>query len=310
MNNLILDPNLDIDSKNAGMPVTTVEHSKSIIPLSPRVVVALPWMKTVSPITSFCVAQLIDRRRTTSMLSWGDSFLAHSRNNCVDEFLKTESDYMLSVDDDMLVGFGHSAWFKNFSGWDWFPEPFAGFNAIDRLLSHKKSVVGALYFGRHPSGPPVFSSGASSKQVADYARKGPHNELIKANWVGTGCIMVHRKVFEDIEKKFPLLARGSDGKGGQWFTSSEHNLMDGVKRIHTMLSEGVMDGPKAMKAYEMLDGLLSGVKNTSGLGVGEDVIFCRRARESGHEVFVDLGLICGHIGHTVYGPRNTAPKKV
>ena len=295
--------------RTAGLPAVPTDPPKAFMPITPRVMVALPWQKSCHPITAFAVAQLLDKRRTSSMLCFGDAFVAHSRNHCVDEFLKTDSEYLLMIDDDMLVPFGNSKWFKTYTGWDWYPEPFAGFNAIDRLLSHRKPVVGACYFGRHPEGPPVFSSGASLQQVSEYARKGPHNEIIHSNWVGTGCIMVHRAVFEGIELKFPLLARGPDGKGGQWFTSSEHGLMDGLKKVHSALSEGPMDGMKAMKAYEMLDGLLASTKNTSGLGVGEDVIFCRRARESGAEVFVDLGLICGHLGHTVFGPRNTAPKK-
>lgn len=295
--------------KTAGLPAIPVDRSQSIIPISPKVMVGLPWMKVVSPLTAFCVAQLLDRRRTSSALVWGDSFIQHSRNHCVDEFLKTDSEYLLMCDDDMLIPFGNANWFKTYTGWNWYPEPFASFNTIDRLLSHKKPVVGACYFGRHPEGPPVFASGASMQQVADHARKGPHNEVIHTNWVGTGCILINRSVFLGIEKTFPLLARGADGKGGNWFTSSEHELMDGVKRIYSGLSEGPMDGIKAMKAYEQLDALLNKIKASSALSVGEDVIFCRRARAAGHEVFVDLGLICGHVGHCVYGPRNTAPKK-
>ena len=293
--------------KTAGLPATPVEKPQSIIPLSPKVMVALPWQKSTHPLTAFSVAQLLDRRRTASMMSFSDAFVAHSRNTCVDEFLRTESTHILMIDDDMIVPFGNPRWFKSFTGWDWYPEPFASMNAIDRLLSHKKSVVGACYFGRQPEGPPVFSTGANVN-AAEHARKGPHDQLLHTNWVGTGCILIHRKVFEDIEKKFPLLGRGPDGKGGQWFTSSEHNLLDGVKRVHTFLSQGAMDGTKALKAYEMLDGLLAKIKTLTPLAVGEDVIFCRRALESGHEVFVDLGLICGHIGHATYGPRNTRPK--
>jgi hypothetical protein len=298
------------ETKTAGLPALPTIPSPAITTFSKRVMVAMPWQKQVHPITAFCVAQLLDKRRTSSMICFGDAFVAHSRNHCVDEFLKTDSEYILMVDDDMLIPFGNSKWFKTYTGWQWYPEPFASFNAIDRLMSHKKSVVGALYFGRHPEGPPVFALGASIPTAAEYARKGPHNEIIHTGWVGTGCILIHRKVFEDIERKFPLLARGPDGKGGNWFTSSEHEIMDGVKQVHTMLSSGAMDGLKAMKAYEMLDGLLAKTKNTSCLSVGEDVILSRRATQCGHEVFVDLGLICGHVGHACYGPRNTMPKKL
>lgn len=298
------------DAKTAGLPAIPAVPSQSIITYSKRVMVALPWQKQVHPITAFCVAQLLDKRRTSSMLCFGDAFVAHSRNHCVDEFLKTDHEYLLMIDDDMLVPFGNSKWFKTYTGWNWYPEPFASFNTIDRLMSHKKSVVGALYFGRHPEGPPVFALGASIPTAAEYSRKGPHDELMSTGWVGTGCVLIHRKVFEDIERKFPLLAREPNGKGGQWFTSSEHQVMDGIKQVHTMLSAGAMDGQKALKAYEMIDGLLAKTKNTSALGVGEDVIFCRRAAEAGHEVFVDLGLICGHLGHSCYGPRNTASKRI
>lgn len=298
------------ETKTVGLPATPAVPSSALVTYSKRVMVALPWQKSCHPITAFAVAQLLDKRRTSSMLCFGDAFVQHSRDHCVDEFLKTDSEYLLMIDDDMLCPFGNAKWFKTYTGWHWYPEPFASFNTIDRLMSHKKSVVGALYFGRHPEGPPVTAIGASNLNAAEYFRKGPHDEIVNTNWVGTGCILIHRRVFEDIEKRFPLLARGPDGKGGHWFTSSEHGLMEGARQIHGMLAEGAMDGHKAMKAYEMLDGLLNKIKNTTCLGVGEDVVFCRRANEAGHQVFVDLGLICGHIGHQTWGPRNTAPKKI
>lgn len=298
------------ETKSSGIPAIPVSPPKSIITYSSKVTIALPWMKIVSPLTAFSVAQLMDKRRTASMLSWGDSFVAHSRNHCVDEFLKTDSEWLAMFDDDMVFPFGNAKWYRAFTGWEWYPEPFASFNAIDRLMSHKKSVVGGLYFGRHESGPPVTAIGASNSKAAEYMRKGPHDEIMSTGWVGTGAILIHRQVFEDIEKKFPQLARGPNGEGIQVFTSSEHELLDGIKRVHSMLSEGVMDSMKAMRAYEMIDGLLTKTRHTSPHGVGEDVIFGRRATQAGHEVFVDLGLVCGHIGHKIFGPRNTAPKKI
>lgn len=302
---------IELETKTAGLRAIPVDPPKSIVTFQKKVTIALPWQKSANPVTSFCVAQLVDKRRTSSMLCYGDAFVAHSRNHCVDEFLKTtESDYLLMIDDDMVVPFGNSKWFKTYTGWHWYPEPFSSFNAIDRLMSHQKSVVGACYFGRHPEGPPVFATGASSQKAADYCRKGPFDELLQTGWVGTGCILIHRQVFLDIEKKFPALARGPAGDGGQWFTSSEHKLMDGLRQLKDFLGAGVMDGKKAVKAYEMVDGLVSKIQQSSCLGMGEDVFFCKRAAECGHEVFVDLGLICGHVGHMVYGPRNTVPKSL
>jgi len=238
------------------------------------------------------------------VLNFGDAFVAHSRNSIVDAFLKTDLDYILSIDDDMVLPIGNAEWFKLYSGWKWMGDSFAGLNTIDRLTSHKKSVVGALYFGRYIHGPPVFAEGVN-EEVAKMVRSGPHDRLMATNWVGTGCILIHRQVFLDIEKRFPRLARDNSGKYGQWFTSSEHGIMEGIDRMRDMLSKGPMDGQKAMKAYEMAEGLAAKARQSSGLGVGEDVIFCRRARECGHEVYVDLGLVAGHVGHCCYGPKNT-----
>ena len=44
---------------------------------------------------------------------------------------------------------------------------------------------------------------------------------------------------------------------------------------------------------------------TAHLMQGEDQTFGIRAGKSGHQSYVDMGLICGHIGTCVYGPHNT-----
>lgn len=270
-----------------------------------KIMIVMPWSKTINPITAFSVMQLIDRRRTASMLNYGDAFIAHSRNTCADLFLQSDLEWMFTVDDDMLLPYGNANWYRAYSGWNWYPDPFASFNTLDRLMSHGKTVVGALYFGRHRHGPPVYAEGSIASEAL-YARSGPHDTIKPTNWVGTGAMLIHRSVFEDIEKKFPVLGRGADRKGGNWFTSSEHNLLDGVSQVHKMLSaDGPMDGARALKAYEMIEGLIKSTQKNSSLGMGEDVVFCRRAREAGHQVFVDMGLIAGHVGHCVYGPKNT-----
>jgi len=288
----------------SGLEISPVAPPKSVVIFDRKVFVALPWYKNVHPATAFSVSQLLDKRRTSAAMSMGDAFLPHTRNSLADAFLGTDCDYMLSVDDDMILPCAQAKWFKGFTGFDWMPDEFAGLNSIDRLMSHKKSVVGALYFGRYKHGPPVFAEGAQP-DMAREARQAPVDKIFKTNWIGTGCILIHRKVFEDIEKRFPRLARGSDGKGGQWFTSSEHSLLDDVDRVRQMLSKGPMDGQKALKAYEILEGAVAKAKQVSGLAVGEDVIFSRRAREAGHDVFVDFGLVCGHVGYCCYGPKNT-----
>jgi hypothetical protein len=270
-----------------------------------KVMVVLPWWKQVSPITAFCVAQLIDRRRTSSMLNFGDAFIAHSRNSCVDVFLQTECEWFLTIDDDMVVPFGNATWFRAHTRFDDFPEQFLSLNALDRLMSHKKSLVGALYFGRHHHGPPVYNEAGSSPQEAAFARKAPHDLVKPTRWVGTGCMLVHRKVFEDIEKKFPRLSRGPDRKGGNWFTSTEASLLSDVQGLRDRLQSGPLTVDKAYQAMAGLEETLARSQAENSLGYGEDVSFCLRAAAAGHQPHVDLGLVCGHLGHFCYGPRST-----
>jgi hypothetical protein len=249
------------------------------------------------------MARITDSRKTAIALHYGDAFVAHSRNSSADLFLSTDLEWMLTIDDDMVVPFGHAGWYKANTGFD-FPEKFLGFNALDRLLSHGKTLVGALYFGRHPKGPPVYNEGASDAQEAAFARSGPHDKVKATRWVGTGCMLIHRKVFEDIEKTFPELARNGK-KGGNWFTSSEVSLLDRVTKIRDSLMNGPMDGRKAYAALEGLQSAISVARHENPLGSGEDVSFCLRAAAAGHVPHVDMGLICGHVGSCVYGPKNT-----
>lgn len=287
------DPTVGVDLVPVMPPATTSF-------LKTKVFLALPWGKVTHPITAFSVAQLMDRRRATTALNFGDAFVAHSRNSIADHFLRSESEYLLMLDDDMLVPFGNAEWYRAHTGWENYPEPFASLNAIDRLLSHGKTIVGALYKGRYEKANFVYGEGALP-QEREYAIKGPYNLIKPSRWCGTGCLLVHRSVFLDIEKKFPLLARGADGRGGQWFSSSEHNAMDAICKTRKMLSEGgPLTGEKAMRALEMLLAAEQDAKSNSRLGMGEDVQFCTRASQAGHTTFVDFGLRVGHIGHKIY----------
>jgi hypothetical protein len=289
----------------SGAPSIPVAHPAAAVVYQKKVMVVLPWWKQVSPITAFCVAQLIDRRRATSMLNFGDAFVAHSRNSCVDVFLGTECEWYLTIDDDMVVPFGNSAWFKAHTRFDDFPEQFLKLNAMDRLLSHKKTLVGALYFGRHHHGPPVYNEAGALPQEAAFARKAPHDLVKPTRWVGTGCMLIHRTVFEDIERQFPRLARGANGKGGNWFTSTEASLVDQIRLLRDQLQDGPLDGNKAYTALSGIEAALTRAQVENSLGFGEDVSFCLRAAAAGHQPYVDMGLVCGHLGHFCYGPRTT-----
>lgn len=272
-----------------------------------KVMLTMPWLKHTSPQTAFSVMGLFDRRRTGRLLNFGDAFVAHSRNTCADLFLATDMEWMLTIDDDMVIPFGDARWFNAHTRFNLPPE-FAGLNAMDRLLSHGKTLVGGLYFGRHHAGKPMYCEGANNPQEAEFARKAPMDLVKPTRWVATGCLLIHRSVYLDIEKKFHRLGRKPDGKGGQWFSTSEHTSMDWIDKCRAMLSSGQHTAEKSYKALEMMERAAAEARTNSSLSMGEDVQFCIRAREAGHQPHVDLGLVCGHLGQCVYGPKNTFAK--
>lgn len=266
-----------------------------------KVVLLLPWYREVSPLTAFSVMGLIDRAKVAVIMSFGDAFIIHSRNHLATQFLKTGVDNCLWVDADMVLPFGNSQWFNAYSRFN-LPERFAGFHTINRLMSHGKTIVGATYYGRQPGGWPVYAEGASSKDEANYCRRGPYDLIKPTRWVGTGCMLMHKDVLLDIERVFPELAR-KDDKPGNWFSPSEHNLLKAANQSLEILNDpNATPEARVAKVKEILHEGQHRAKGTSRLGQGEDVTCCIRAAQAGHQPFVDLGLVCGHEGFAIYGP--------
>ena len=268
-----------------------------------QVCVLLPWYKTTNPVTAFSIMSMLDRAKMAVMLNFGDAFIAHTRNTLAENFLRSSMEWSLTVDDDMVLPCGNAKWFNSLTGMN-LPEKFAGMHTVNRLLSHGKTVVGALYFGRWKHGKPVYAEGASLASEETYARRGPHDVCKPTKWVGTGCMLIHRSVFLDIEDRFPHLARNAEGKFGHWFTSSEHDLRQASKSALEILNDGAAsEASRLAKATKMLEEANTRSRYHSSLGMGEDVAFCVRATQAGHQPHVDMGLVCGHMGNQIFGPR-------
>lgn len=86
----------------------------------------------------------------------------------------------------------------------------------------------------------------------------PHNSINPIGFNGTGCLAIKRQVFLDIAAKFPeTLNPNAPGNECGFFTN---------------------------------------IQGADGRMLGEDESFAKRANEAGHPTFLDLGLLCGHIG--------------
>lgn len=126
-----------------------------------------------------------------------------ARNRAAKAFLSSGAEWCWMVDGDTIPPFGDPGFFYSRLGVPEkkIPPHFLQWHAIDRLRSHKKTIVSAIYHQRRRHGAKVVApiDSATSDRIKN---GGPSDRLLEVPWVPTGCVMVHRKVFEDIMEKF------------------------------------------------------------------------------------------------------------
>jgi len=280
------------------MEPRTVPVPSDLLSEGRKVLIALPWYRAASPLTTFSLLAMMDRSKYAITLNFGDAFITHARNKIATQLLNSPLEWMWTADDDMIFPWGDPKWFNTHTGLN-LPDKFAGLHALDRLLSHGKTLVGVTYFGRAPGRPPVFGGGLEMNH--ELLKKGPRDEVRPVKWVGTGGMLTHRSVFLDIEKTFPHLSRAENHGVGQYYTSSEHDLHVAIDEVLRLCENGNIT---AADVVHILSRAKHKAKIHSGLGMGEDVQMCVRATQAGHQPHVDLGCWAGHVGGAVY-PLNS-----
>lgn len=108
-----------------------------------------------------------------------DKPISNNRNKIVQDFLATDYDYLLMIDDDIIPPFN-----------------------ILNLADFQKDIVSALTFmyQRNTVAPLILKRNREgSYNIMDF--KG-YEGLVKVDTVGTGCVMLSRKVLETIKAPF------------------------------------------------------------------------------------------------------------
>lgn len=185
----------------------------------------------------------------------GDSMIARSRNQLAKRFLRTDATWSIWIDSDMVVPFGAHGPFFTMTRMANLAQKYGNFHVIERLISHGKTMVGGCYWDRLGQGRLI--AGGSKPILSPI----PSDNLAAVDFVGTGCLAVHRKVFEDVAAKFP----------------------------ETMSDEALGNET----------GFFTPIQNEKRM-MGEDESFAWRATQAGHPSYIDLGLICGHVGTQIH----------
>lgn len=174
----------------------------------------------------------IRRRSITRTCIWrARDILAHS-------FLtEYDAQYAIMVDGDMVVPTGaKDGLITRLRSNNPIRQDQAALNFIDRLLSHPESygVVGAAYFDRQVGAQLQVSMGVGAYEVRgfnDRYRQGIVRGLMDCEWVATGGMRIHRRVFEKIKaagNKFPEIVPSQPTQAWGYFTPNRVNLGEDV----------------------------------------------------------------------------------
>ena len=188
-----------IESRNGdGMPSYRCEFAGRDI------FVGFPCYKTTNPVTAFAmIAMALDfgKDKIRFDMSIGDAMIYHSRNKIAHKFLETDAKWLLMIDDDIIPCIGRPNWMKStVASARKLPDAPLQRHVLQRLIGANKTLIGGAYFGRQEGAPLMCSDRSLEPKARAY-----QDEVAPVDWVATGCMLVHRKVFDDIKAKYPEL---------------------------------------------------------------------------------------------------------
>jgi len=191
----------------------------------------------------------------------GDSLITRFRNYMVSRFLEHPAfSHFLFLDVD--IGFA--------------PE------TIFNLMDANKDVIGGVYpikevfWDRLADRPPSTPAEMESAATRFVVKRGPYadepmvNGVGRAEYVGTGFMMIRRPVFDRLKAAYPDLRYGAQHVGG---AATGDNL------------------------YAFFD---SGIDRETGTYLSEDYMFCKRWRAIGGDVWIYGAAEFRHVGPRVF----------
>jgi hypothetical protein len=181
-----------------------------------------PTDRDFPPVTMECFSVLI-RNYQMPLIVKSETLLIRARNIIVERFLRTKSEWTFWADSDMLLPFGNAQWFKDKSKISNLRADQYGFDVLKRLMSHRQDFVGAVYAARTENSqliiqPDLEPRHQADRELANQIRKNQAHGLKDVGWLGFGCVLIHRRVFEAIGRNDAAIR---DGKGSFFDTEGD-----------------------------------------------------------------------------------------
>lgn len=184
-----------------------------------KIAIAIPHTGTINAKTVLSLVAMLKHIKHNNLVYLKEGCYIHnSREELVKKAIMDDCTHILFIDSDM-----------------YFEE-----TALDRLLARKKDIIGVHYNRR--------AIPLESTAKIPISEKLKNKELIKAEGLGTGFLLINIDVFKKM--KHP------------WFFFEQSQNGD--------------------------------------LLVGEDYWFCKRAKEAGFDIWVDLSIPMKHVGNYLY----------
>ena len=195
--------------------------------------------KATNPVTAFAlwnIALDFGKDKIRFDFSNDEDNFYQSRNTLAKKFLETDAKWLVLIDNDIIPSIGRPAWSKSHIGAARNVQDLAlQRHIIHRLIGSGKTLVGGAYFANTEATSIV----CSNKELGSKAKSYP-DSIEQVDWIGSGCLLIHRRVLTDILAKFP------DMKHGIFYP--------------------------------------------------DDISFCKKAKDSGHQAHIDLGIPVFNVG--------------
>ena len=240
-------------------------------PAGKRVAILMPTNRPVHVGVLKSFAALYEREKMQFFDS-NDTSIVRARNQCAQKFLDSNCEWSFWLDDDTVLPHGDVEYFRKISDNPHFSPAYININPIARLIQTGRTLVGGCYFGRNSSGVAQFQEAYQSNITNNAAHTGPRNVVDPVGWIGFGCTLVHRRVFEDIIATQPEVKIDNDGYVAKM--RYRYRFFNYVTDEHS-----------------------------------EDASFCIRAKKAGHQTYVDYAVMPIHMGEMGYSYHNTTGQK-
>jgi hypothetical protein len=174
-----------------------------------------------------------------------------------------------------------------------------GAQHIQRLRSHDVDIVAGCYAKKIPGEPQLTCHAATTERVGD---------LIRCNDLPGGFTRIKMHVFDAIEKKFPWRSFQHAGEEPKFEFFPMGLVGEGTPEALLNAIKSVIARPiDSSDMIDEIDALFSVAHMPSCRQLlGEDVYFCKLAREAGFTLWADTCLALRHIGEIGYPAKESA----